>query len=458
MIIIIKKNSVYTVNISAVTSNGDGIAKHEDYPLFVKGGVTGDELDIRVTKTNKTYGFGKIEKLVKPSSHRACPPCEISERCGGCDFMHISYDYQKQIKSESVIGNLQRIGGIHPEEYQYDGIIGADNTLWYRNKAQLPIGNSHGRCVTGFYSRGSHEIVPLSECLIQNKDINKATEIFLEYANRNSLSVYNEATHKGLLRHLYIRTGNTTDEMLFTIVTNGRRPLPDIDTLASELKKHVNIKGIIQNINTRKTNLILGDENRLLWGQDTIVSMIGELKFIISPESFFQVNGEQTLRLYSKALEYAELDGTETVFDLYCGVGSISLFLAKKAKKVIGVEIVKKAIENAIENAKLNGISNAEFYDGDCAEVVKRLISEGENADVALVDPPRKGCSADLLELLRNMSPKKIVYVSCNSATLARDVKILKEYGYSLSRVCAVDMFPNSGHCEVVAELRSTHQ
>ena len=456
---IIKKNQILEVKISDVTSTGDGVAKIDNYPVFVSGGVTDDVLSITVTKTNKTYGFGRINKIITPSPYRVSSPCPIFQSCGGCDLMHISYPHQLKIKQNTVIGNLQRIASLHPDKYKFDGIIGAENTLGYRNKSQLPVGKSHGEVVLGFYKKGSHDIAVCSNCLIQNETINKAANIFIKYANKNNLTVYNEKTHKGILRHLYIRMGHKTGEMLLTIVTNSHQALPDTDWLIKNLQACSDLKGLIQNINTKKTNLILGEENRILWGENSITSMIDNLKFRISAESFFQINGEQTEKLYAKALEYASLTGNETVFDLYCGVGSISLFLASKAKKVIGVEIVEKAIENAKENAELNGIDNAYFYSGDCAEVVQRLISKGENADVVVVDPPRKGCSEELLSFLNNISPQKIVYVSCNSATLARDVKILDGYGYKLDRVCAVDMFPQSGHietCVLLSKLKSS--
>ncbi len=453
MIIIVKKNDVLEVTVTDVTATGDAVVKHEDYPIFVQGGVTGDVLNITVTKTNKTYGFGRINKIISPSPHRVTPACPVFQSCGGCDYMHISYSHQLEIKSNTVKGNLQRIGSVHPGEYEFEGIVGADTSFGYRNKAQLPLGKHGKETVFGFYSKGSHSIVPVQSCMIQNKSINKVAEAFLRYANKYGISVYDEKSHRGILRHLYVRTGNTTGEILVVIVTNSRKPLPHADELIKSLQEHSGLKGIIQNINTDKTNLILGKESIVLWGEDKISSMIDKLGFTISSESFFQVNGAQTEKLYAKALEYACPTDEETVFDLYCGTGSISLFLAQKAKKVIGVEIVEKAIENAKENAISNSIDNAYFYAGDCAKVVQKLISQGERADIVVVDPPRKGCSEDMLELINTMSPAKLVYVSCNSATLARDVKILREYGYTLKKVCGVDMFPNSGHCEVVCIL-----
>ncbi len=449
---IIQKNQTLEVEITNVTSSGDGIAKVESYPLFIKGGVTGDLLSVTVTKTNKTYGFARIDKILTASPNRIIPECTASKNCGGCDFMHISYEHQKEIKSNTVKNNLQRLG--NAKDFEYEEIISADKTYNYRNKAQFPIGKHNEQIVCGFFSKRTHDIVPCDSCLIQSEKINKAVQLFLKYANENKVSVYDEKNHKGILRHIYVRLGNKTDEMLVVIVTNSLKPLPNEDALVKALTKHKAVKGIIQNINTEKTNLVLGDKNRTIWGQNWIYSKIKDLKFKISPQSFFQVNGEQTEKLYEKALEYADITKDDTVFDLYCGVGSISLFLARSAKKVIGVEIVEKAIENAKENAKINNIANANFYAGDCGKVVDALIKKGETADVVVVDPPRKGCSEDLLSLINKISPNRLVYVSCNSATLARDIKILAEYGYTLKKACAVDLFPMSGHCEAVALLQ----
>ena len=445
------KNQILEGYICDVTSNGDGVMKIDNYPIFVPGGVTGDLLNITVTKTNKAYGFGRINKITEPSPHRAEPLCPVFPKCGGCDFMHIDYNHQLEIKAKSAIDNMQRIGSLHKGEYIFDGIIGADSIFNYRNKAQLPLGKRNGKIVAGFFAKGSHEIVPTKDCLIQDCRINNLTKLFLEYANRHKISVYDEKTHKGVLRHLYIRTGNKNDEILFAVVTNSKEPLPCENELVDILQTQYGLKGILQNINTQRTNLVLGDKFRVIWGDKSITTKISDLEFKVSSESFFQINGEQTEKLYQKALLYADLTPNDTVFDLYCGTGSISLFLARKAKKVIGVEIVEKAIENAKLNAMRNGIENAQFYAGDCADVTKRLMQNGEKADVVVVDPPRKGCSIEMLELIEEICPRRLVYVSCNSATLARDVKIMKEKGYALKRMCCVDMFPMSGHTECCA-------
>ena len=452
MVKIVYKNNSYEVYVTDVLSDGKGVAKIDGYPLFIDNAVTGDKLLVTVTKTNKNYGFARNDKIISPSPFRKTPECLCFEKCGGCDSMHIDYAYQLKLKENFVKNNMSRIGGILEDEYEFEGIISADDAFGYRNKAQFPVGKFGKKTVCGFYEKRSHEIIPCDNCLIQSDDINRAVSLVLEYANENNVSVYDEKTHKGILRHVYIRSSNSLDELMAVIVTNSDKRLPNEDKLIQKLANLKNIKSIIQNINTKKTNLILGDKNRIIWGSDHIKTNIKNLKFKISAHSFFQVNGKQTEKLYQKALQYAAPEN-DTVFDLYCGAGTISLFLAQKAKKVIGVEIVEAAVENAKENAALNGIKNAEFYAGDCTEVVENLIKNGETADIVVVDPPRKGCSEELLKFISDISPKRLVYVSCNSATLARDAAIMKGYGYKLKKLSAVDMFPNSGHIECCALL-----
>ena len=452
MVKIVYKNNSYEVEITDVLSDGKGVAKIDGYPLFINNAVTGDKLKVTVTKTNKNYGFARNDKIILKSKYRKEPECTCFEKCGGCDFMHIDYSYQLKLKESFVKNNMSRIGGISENEYEFEGIISADDIFAYRNKAQFPVGKSGKKTVCGFYEKRSHEIIPCDNCLIQGDDINQAVRLVLEYANENNVRVYDEKTHKGILRHVYIRSSNSGDALMAVIVTNSEKNLPHEDKLIDKLKKLKSIKSIIQNINTKKTNLILGEKNRTIWGDEYIKTNIGELEFKISAHSFFQVNGKQTEKLYKKALEYASPEN-DTVFDLYCGAGTISLFLAKNAKKVIGVEIVEEAVENANENAALNGITNASFYAGDCTKIVEKLIKDGERADVVVVDPPRKGCSEELLKFISDISPKRLVYVSCNSSTLARDAAIMKTYGYKLKKLCAADMFPNSGHTECVAKF-----
>ncbi len=435
-----------------MTVNGDGIGKADGYPLFVKGAVTGDVAEVIVTKTNKTYGFARLSRIVEPSVHTRQPICPHFDNCGGCNLMHMSYEGQLKTKSGFVSGNLAKIGGYPEDSYEYEGIIGADNIYNYRNKAQFPVSMQGGRAVCGFYKNKTHELVPCNNCSIQNEAINTAVSVVLEFINKYKIPVYNEKSHKGIVRHIYVRCTDN-DELMVVLAANSHKKIQNSDILANMLCGKVKLKSLVQNVNTAKSNVVLGYNNITLWGDDFVTTEINDIKFLISPNSFFQVNYEQMQKLYGKAKEYAELDKTKTVFDLYCGVGSISLFMADSCKKVVGVEIVDAAIQNAKQNAIANGIDNAEFFCGDCGEVVDKLINDGYSADVVIVDPPRKGCDEKTLSLINDISPKTLVYVSCNSATLARDVAILRNYGYVLKKACAVDLFPNSTHCEAVALL-----
>jgi len=446
----ISKNDILEAYVTDLTVNGDGVAKTDNYPVFIAGAVVGDFVRFKVTKTNKTYGFGKLLEIITPSKNRRTSPCPSFCDCGGCSLMHTNYDAQLKLKSDFVLSNLVRIGGCSPDEFTYEPIVGADNEFNYRNKAQFPVGISKGEVVSGFYSPKSHDIVPCKTCLIQDQRINKAIELGMAYIKSQKISVYDERTHKGIIRHIYVRCGK--DELMLVFVTNSKKPLKNIDNLSKKLSELGKIT-IVQNINTKRTNVILGRENIVFCGDGYIKMSVDDLVFKVSPHSFFQVNTEQMKKLYNKALEYASLSKDDTVFDLYCGVGSISLYMARSAKSVTGVEIVPDAIDNAKENAHLNGITNAEFYCGDCTEVVESLLSDGKKCTVAVVDPPRKGCDEKLLSLLKTINPERIVYVSCNSATLARDVAILKDFGYTLKKVCAVDLFPQSTHVETVVML-----
>ena len=448
----IKVNQTYLADVIDLTTGGDGIAKIDSYPVFVAGSVPGDQISFTLTKANKTYGFGKLNKIITPSPNRRVPECSSFSSCGGCSLMHLDYGAQLKYKSDFVHSNLVRIGGYGDGEFEYEPIIGADCEFFYRNKAQFPVGMQKGRAVCGFYAPKSHSITPCEKCYIQNENINKAVSLVMDYIRRENLSVYDEKSHKGIVRHIYARFGEENGDLMVCIVTNSAQKLPWVEKLVQKLLP-LGLKSLVQNVNTKKTNVILGDKNIVLFGSDSINIRLDDLTFKVNPHSFFQVNTTQMKKLYSKAHEYACVSKNDTVFDLYCGVGSISLYLAKKAKKVIGVEIVPQAIENAKENAALSGIENAEFYCGDCTEVVERLLSQGERANVAVVDPPRKGCDEKLLELLKTMNPEKIVYVSCNSATLARDIAIMRSFGYKMTKACAVDMFPQTSHVESVALL-----
>lgn len=449
----INKNDVLTGAVVDLTVGGDGVVKADSYPVFVAGAVPGDIIRYRVTKTNKTYGFGRLEEILTPSSDRRAPQCSSFSDCGGCTLMHLGYDAQLKFKSDLVHSNLTRIGGYSGDEFLYEPIVGADNEYAYRNKAQFPVGMRGGRAVCGFYLPKSHIIAPCESCLIQDERINTAVGFVMDYIRSSKISVYDEKAHKGIVRHIYVRLGD--GEIMVAIVTNCARRLEGSESLVQKLSALGKVT-LVQNINTKRTNVILGEKNIILSGDGYIHITLDDLRFKVSPHSFFQVNTVQMQKLYAKALEYAAPTKEDTVFDLYCGVGSISLYMARSAKSVVGVEIVPDAIDNAKENAMINNIDNAHFYCGDCTEVVERLISDGESADIAVVDPPRKGCDEKLLELLKNMNPRKIVYVSCNSATLARDVKVLRGFGYEMKKACAVDLFPQSGHVESVALLVRT--
>lgn len=455
MITIIKVNDTVNIEITDITVNGEGIGKYESYPLFIAGAVTGDVVEAVVTKINKTYGFAKIKRIVRPSPNRTEPECAYFKECGGCSVMHMNYSAQLEAKKKLVTGNLAKIGHYPEGSYSFEGIIGAHNPWHYRNKAQFPVGFEKGRAVCGFYQKSSHTIVPCSDCRIQDEDINTAVDTVMDFIRKNKIRIYNEKNHTGIIRHIYVRCGGGSDNpVMVVIVANSTAPLAGYDELAEMLRNRVNLKSLVQNINTKKSNTVLGHENITLWGDDTITATVDDIEFVISPNSFFQVNYAQMQKLYSKAKEYASLDGTQTVFDLYCGVGSISLFMADKAKKVVGVEIVDAAIENAKINAKANNITNTEFFCGDCPVVVDELIKKGYTPDVVVVDPPRKGCDEQMLSLINTMKPEKLVYVSCNSSTLARDVDILKQYGYVMHKCCAVDMFPHTTHVEAVVLLQ----
>lgn len=449
-----QKNDVFEVIIESTGFEGEGIARIDGIPVFVRYAAEGDKARIRILKVNKNYAFGKVEEVLEPSPYRRTPACSVFGKCGGCTMMHIDYDKQLKVKEQTVTNNLRKIAHLNTDDYIFDGIIGG-NEYNYRNKAQFPLTVEDGKVVCGFYAPNSHRVVKCDNCNIQDERINKVADAVLQYINENNISVYDEKTGKGLVRHIYVRTSRSGGVMA-VIVANSKKELPAKDKLIEKLSAVDGVESIVQNINTRADNVVMGYENITLWGKDKIELNLSNLKFNVSPNSFFQVNINQTEKLYAEALEYANLTGEETVFDLYCGVGSISLYMAKKALKVYGVEIVEDAVVNAKENAKLNGITNAEFYAGDCTEVVEKLMADGINADVVVVDPPRKGCDAKLLELISTISPKRLVYVSCNSSTLARDVDELKKYGYHLDRVTAIDMFPQTTHVECVVRLCRT--
>ena len=446
----IEKNQHYELTIIDMGSEGEGIGKINDFTVFIPKAVTGDVVEIRIVKVKKSFGYGKLVKLITPSPFREEPICEVADTCGGCQLQHLSYEAQLDWKTKKVKDCLSRIGGL--KEIEVLPTLGMDNPYHYRNKAQYPIRKINGKVKTGFFAPRSHQLIPLETCYIQDTKKEAIMKAVLAFLEKYNISIYNEEKHTGLVRHLMIKTGYHTDEMMVCLVINGSK-LPHAEELVKAIKAVAPVTSIILNQHLEKSNTILGNSCTVLDGENAIIDYIGDLQFKISPLSFFQVNPQQTEVLYTKALEYAELTGDEIVWDAYCGIGSISLFLAQKAKKVYGVEIIPEAIENAKENAALNHITNAEFYVGKAEEVIPQMYEQGIVADTIVVDPPRKGCDSKLLETLIKMSPNKIVYVSCDPATLARDLAYLVVEGYQVEKVQPVDMFPQTTHVETVVKL-----
>lgn len=446
----VQKNEIYEIEITDIGTSGEGIGKIHDFVIFVPDAITGDKLKIKVLKVKKSLAFGKIEEIIEPSPLRREETCEVAKKCGGCQLQHMSYEAQLEWKQNKVYNALTRIGGL--KNIDVLPTLGMEDTAHYRNKAQYPIRKENGKVQIGFYASRSHRVVDWDTCGIQDARCEAVIKVVRNFLETNNISIYDEEKHTGLVRHLMIKTGFFTGEMMVCLVINGDELTHEAKFL-SALEEIEGITSVVLNINKARTNVILGQEVKVLKGRDYIIDTIGDLQFKISALSFFQVNPVQTKVLYDKALEYAKLTGNETVWDAYCGTGSISLFLAQKAKKVYGVEIVAPAIENAKANAELNGITNAEFFVGKAEEVIPAKYAEGLVADTIVVDPPRKGCDQALLETLVKMSPNKIVYVSCDPATLARDLDYLSENGYKVDKVQPVDMFPHTTHVETVALL-----
>jgi 23S rRNA (uracil1939-C5)-methyltransferase len=447
-----RKNDIVTLEIEDCGIDGEGIGKADGFTVFVKDAVIGDKVTAKIIKAKKNYGYGRLMEVLKPSPYRVEPVCAFARQCGGCQLQALSYDQQLVFKENKVRGHLERVGGF--TDIPMEPVIGMEEPYHYRNKAQFPVGkNKEGRIVTGFYAGRTHSIIENRDCALgvpQNREI---LDLVIRHMEQFDIQPYDEKTGTGLVRHVLIRYGFFTGEIMVCLVLNGAK-LPGESSLVEALCRIPGMTSITINTNREQTNVILGEKIRTVWGKPYITDKIGDISYQISPLSFFQVNPQQTGKLYAKALEYAELTGEETVWDLYCGIGTISLFLARNAKFVRGVEIIPAAIENARDNAKLNGIENVEFFVGKAEEVLPREYDKnGVYADVIVVDPPRKGCDEVLLRTMVQMQPKRIVYVSCDSATLARDLKYLCSEGYKLTRVCPVDQFAQTVHCEVVACL-----
>ncbi|MBM6971138.1 23S rRNA (uracil(1939)-C(5))-methyltransferase RlmD [Mordavella massiliensis] len=459
-----QKNEIAVIEIEDMGAGGEGIGKADGYTLFVKDAVIGDVVEVKVMKAKKHYGYARLMKIVKPSEQRVAARCPEARRCGGCQIQEMDYQAQLAFKNRKVRNHLLRLGEV-PEELLdrvMEPVCGMEEPFRYRNKAQFPVGRDReGNLTAGFYAGRTHSIIPVPEldCLLGAKENQKILRIILEYMKEYGVEPYDEESGRGLVRHVLLRKGFSTGELMVCLVINGRK-LPRAEALIGRLKEIPGMTSISCSVNMERTNVIMGSEILPLYGKDYITDRIGPVKYQISPLSFYQVNPVMTEKLYGAALEYAELTGSEVVWDLYCGIGTISLFLAQQAKQVYGVEIVPAAIEDARRNARINGIENAEFYVGKAEEVLPDYYARYEKetgrsarADVIVVDPPRKGCDEALLETIVKMQPERVVYVSCDSATLARDVKYLRGNGYEVRKVRAFDPFCQTVHVETVVLL-----
>jgi len=445
------KNEKIPLNITAVTMEGSGVGHYEGMAVFVPNTTAGDEITAHIVKVKSNYAFARLDELLAASPDRIEPDCPVFLQCGGCAFRHITYEAELKIKQNHVKDTLKRIGHIDIEP---EPIIGASSPEHYRNKAQYPVEKNGDALKIGFYAAHSHRVVDCRSCLLQPVEFDGILEVFDKWILRYGIPLYNAENRTGLLRHIYIRRAEQTGEIMVCAVINGRDFMFERELISALIEKEPNIKSIVINKNKADTNVILGEKCKSIWGQDYITDELCGLKFQISPLSFYQVNPEGAKLLYEKAAEYAALTGKETVLDLYCGAGSIGLTMAAKAKEIVGVEIVPRAVEDAKINAQINHIKNARFICGDASEAAQILEQEGTKPDVVVLDPPRKGCAAELLQTIAKMEPGKIVYVSCDPATLARDCAVLGDLGYKVQKVAPVDMFPRTGHSEVVVSLR----
>ena len=455
-----QKNDTVTLRITDMGQNGEGIGKADGFTLFVKDTVIGDLAEVRITKVKKNYGYGRLMKLLEPSVSHVEAPCPVARQCGGCQLQMLAYDEQLKFKEQKVRNDLQRIGGF--AEIPMEPIMGMEDPWRYRNKAQFPVGTDRaGEPVAGFYAGRTHAIIPCDDCLLGVEENSRILTLVLEWMKRFQIPAYDESNGRGLIRHIFLRKGFATGEIMVCLVINGKK-LPAAEELIRLLRSIPGVAGIVLNVNRERSNVILGRKNIVLWGREDIMDRIGDISYQISPLSFFQINPVQTKKLYDTALEFADLHGSEQVWDLYCGIGTISLYMAQRAGHVYGVEIVPEAIEDAKKNAVLNNIENVSFYAGKSEEILpdyyRKEAAAGRKAtaDVIVVDPPRKGCAPELLETMLRMQPDRIVYVSCDPATLARDLKILCAGGYQLVRVRCADLFPHTIHVETCVSLVRT--
>lgn len=446
----IKKNDRIRLEITGMTAEGSGVGHVDGMAIFAANTVVGDVITAHIIKVKKNYAVARVHQVVTPSADRIKPDCDVFNQCGGCAYRHISYEAECKIKEQRVRDAFERIGGLDVELLP---ILSAENTNQYRNKAQYPVGEERGKTKIGFFAPRSHRIVDCRSCLLQPDSFTAALRAFDKWIKDEKVSLYDEVTHKGLLRHIYLREAMATGEVMACAVVNGDS-IPKYEHLVGDLLKEVpNLKSLVLNINKEKTNVILGRECKTLWGDSFITDELCGCKFRISPLSFYQVNRVQAEILYNKAAEYADLKGNETLLDLYCGTGTIGLTMAKKVKNLIGVEVIPQAIEDAKINAELNNITNARFICDDASGAALRLADEGIRPDVIILDPPRKGCDETVIKTVAEMSPERIVYVSCDPATLARDCARFKELGYNVQEAVPVDLFPRTVHVETVCWL-----
>ncbi|MGE5614379.1 MAG: 23S rRNA (uracil(1939)-C(5))-methyltransferase RlmD [Bacillota bacterium] len=456
---VVEKNRNYVVEITDMTHEGQGVGRIDGLTVFTDGALAGEQVELKIIKLKKTYAVGKLINVLKPSPDRIVPFCSVYKRCGGCSLQHMDYNAQLAFKKKLVCDSIERIGGL--KDVKVHDTIGMKQPYNFRNKAQYPVASVDGRIVTGFYASRSHEVINSEECRIQDVESDKIRKIVAKFMMEKGIPAYDEKTGKGLVRHVITRVGFNTGEIMVVLVINGdtlphARELVErlIDGTAAQSSGSSMVKSIYINVNTENTNVIMSERNILLYGNESITDKIGNYRFMISPGSFFQVNTAQTEVLYSKVLEYAGLNGSETVFDLYCGIGTITLFLSSRARMVYGVEVVAAAVNDARKNAELNGVDNVEFIEGEAEKVAPRMYQKGIHADVVVLDPPRKGCDESLLRLIADMQPARIVYVSCNPATLARDLKYLDAQGYKATEAQPVDMFPWTGHVECIVQIK----
>ena len=445
----LEKGKIYEAVICDYTAEGQGVAKIEGCAVFIPNAIAGEKCLVRIEKAQKTWAAGKITQILEKSNHRVNRECPVAKLCGGCDFWHMDYEEETRLKSDRVRQALNRIGGENLEEVP---ILAAPQCHGYRNKAQYPVSSEKSRVFAGFFKAGTHQVVENKRCLILPEETDRVKGIVIDYVNHYRITAYDETTGKGLLRHIYVRRGAVSGQVLVCLVVNGRK-LPHPETLIEKLKNVPGFTSLVLSVNTKSGNTVLGDEYITLYGPGYIEDTLCGLQFRLSPRSFYQVNHHQAQRLYEAAIAQAQITKNDLVLDLYCGVGTITLAMAKAAGKVIGVEVVEQAILDARDNAQRNGIKNAEFFCGDAGKAALTLETQGIIPDVVVVDPPRKGLNADAIEAMAKMQPKRIVYVSCDPATLARDVALLKEKGYRVKTAQAADLFPRCAHVESIVCL-----